>query len=126
MSAAIPGGVRRVAPRNRCAHRGAWKDRSMPAYEGSLTTQGRFAIVASKFNIEIVDCLIAGAKDGLRRHGVAEDAIDLAWVPGSFEIPLVAQKLAGSKKYAARICLGSVLLGETAQSHYVSTAHHAG
>src|SRR5260370_5271750 len=116
MSAAIPGGVRRVAPRNRCAHRGAWKDRSMPAYEGSLTTQGRFAIVASKFNIEIVDSLVAGAKDGLRRHGIAEDAVDLAWVPGSFEIPLVAQKLAASKRYSAVICLGAIIHGEA--DHY--------
>jgi 6,7-dimethyl-8-ribityllumazine synthase len=99
----------------------------MPGYEASLTTpQGRFAIVASKFNIEIVDCLVAGAKDGLRRHGIAEDAIDLAWVPGSLEIPLVAQKLAASKRYAAVICLGAVIRGETDHYDYVCSAASAG
>ena len=99
----------------------------MPAYEGLVTTpQGRFAIVASKFNIEIVDCLVAGAKDGLRKHGVAEDAVDLAWVPGSFEIPLVAQKLASSKKYAAVLCLGAVIRGETDHYDYVCSTASAG
>jgi 6,7-dimethyl-8-ribityllumazine synthase len=86
----------------------------MPTYEGSLTTPtGRFAIVAAKFNHEIVERLVAGAKDALHRQGIAEDAIDLAWVPGAFELPLVAQKLAGSKKYAAVICLGAVIRGDT-------------
>lgn len=95
----------------------------MPTYEGLLTTpSGRFAIVASKFNREIVDRLVAGAKDALSRHGVADDAMDLAWVPGSFEIPLVAQKLAGSKKYAAVICLGAVIRGDTDHYDYVCTA----
>jgi len=99
----------------------------MPAYEGLVTTpQGRFAIVASKFNIEIVDCLVAGAKDGLRKHGIAEDAVDLAWVPGSFEIPLVAQKLASSKKYAAVLCLGAVIRGETDHYDYVCSTASAG
>lgn len=89
----------------------------MNLIEGNLLTpQGRFALVAARFNDLVVAGLIAGAVDGLKRHGVAEDAIDLVRVPGSFEIPLVAQKLAGSKKYAAVICLGAVIRGDT--DHY--------
>jgi 6,7-dimethyl-8-ribityllumazine synthase len=86
-------------------------------YEGTLVPpQGRFAVVAARFNRFIVDHLVAGAMDGLKRHGIADDAIDLAWVPGSFEIPVVAQHLAAGKKYAAVICLGAVIRGET--DHY--------
>lgn len=89
----------------------------MAIYEGSLTTPaGRFAIVAARFNKFIVDSLVAGARDALQRHGVADDAIDVAWVPGSFEIPMVAQRLAGSRQYAAVICLGAIIRGET--DHY--------
>lgn len=99
----------------------------MPAYEGSLTTpQGRFAIVASKFNFEIVEKLVAGATDAFARHGVAEGAVDLAWVPGAFELPLVAQKLAGSKQFLAVICLGAVIRGETDHYDYVCSAASAG
>ena len=95
----------------------------MPTYEGSLTPPpGRFAIIASKFNYEVVDNLVAGAKDALRRHGVVDDAVDLAWVPGAFELPLIAQKLAGSKKYAAVICLGTVIRGDTDHYDYVCNA----
>jgi 6,7-dimethyl-8-ribityllumazine synthase len=89
----------------------------MATFEGSLAPPaGRFAVVAARFNHSVVDKLIAGAKDGLRRHGVADDAIDLIIVPGSFEIPLVAQRLAISKKYVAVICLGAVIRGDT--DHY--------
>lgn len=84
---------------------------------------GRFALVAARFNHFIVEHLVHGALDGLKRHGVSEDAIDLAWVPGSFEIPLVAQRLAASRKYAAVICLGAVIRGDT--SHYDHVAGEA-
>ncbi len=96
----------------------------MPTYEGSLTPppKGRFAVVASKFNQDVVERLVAGAMDALVRNGIAEDAIDLAFVPGAFELPLVAQKLAGSKKYAAVICLGAVIRGDTDHYDYVCKA----
>jgi 6,7-dimethyl-8-ribityllumazine synthase len=90
-------------------------------YEGSLTPPaGRFAIIAARFNQLIVNQLVDGARDGLRRHGVADDAIDLVWVPGSFEIPPVAQRLAKSGQYAAVICLGAVIKGETGHYDHVA------
>src|SRR5262249_43875760 len=96
-------------------------------YEGTFATPpGRFALVAARFNGAIVQDLMAGALDGLRRHGVADDAIDLAWVPGSFEIPLVAQKLAGSGRYAAVICLGAVIRGDTGHYDHVAGAAATG
>ncbi|MBI1831097.1 MAG: 6,7-dimethyl-8-ribityllumazine synthase [Planctomycetes bacterium] len=82
----------------------------------------RFAIVASKFNLEVVEKLVDGAKGALRSKGVPEDAIDLAWVPGAFELPLVAQRLAASKRYAAVICLGAVIRGDTDHYDYVCKA----
>jgi 6,7-dimethyl-8-ribityllumazine synthase len=92
----------------------------MPTFQGNLTAPaGRFAVVAAKFNKEIVDPLVAGALDTLKRHGVAESAVDLVWVPGSFELPLVAQRLAASKKYVAIICLGAVIKGDTDHYEYV-------
>ena len=95
----------------------------MSTYEGSLTTpQGRFAIVASKFNQEIVAKLVGGAKDALRKYRVADDASDLVLVPGAFELPLVAARLAGSKKYVAVICLGAVIRGDTDHYDYVCRA----
>lgn len=101
----------------------------MATFEGTLTPPpGRFAIVASKFNHEIVERLVAGAKEALRRQGVAEDAIDLAWVPGAFEIPSTARKwiasAARSSKgpYLAVICLGAVIRGDTDHYDYVCTA----
>src|SRR5207237_2778394 len=84
---------------------------------------GRFALVAARFNSAIVDNLVAGALEGLKRHGVSDDAVDLVRVPGSFEIPLVAQRLASSRKYAAVICLGAVIKGET--DHYDHVAGSA-
>lgn len=76
----------------------------------------RFAIVVARFNELVTRPLLDGALDSLRRHGVAEDAVDVTWVPGSFEIPLVAKKLAETGDYAAVICLGAVIRGET--DHY--------
>jgi 6,7-dimethyl-8-ribityllumazine synthase len=93
-------------------------------YEGTFATPpGRFALVAARFNGTIVEDLVAGALDGLRRHGVSDDAIDLVRVPGSFEVPLVAQKLASSGNYAAVLCLGAVIRGDT--GHYDHVAGEA-
>jgi 6,7-dimethyl-8-ribityllumazine synthase len=90
-------------------------------YEGNLAPPpGRFALVAARFNEFVVQHLVDGARDGLRRHGVADDAVDLVWVPGSFEIPLVAQRLARSQRYAAVICLGAVIRGDTDHYDYVA------
>ena len=90
-------------------------------YEGSLAPpSGRFALIAARFNSAIVDQLVGGALDALKRHGVADDAIDIVRVPGSFEIPLAAQRLAGSGKYAAVICLGAVIRGDTDHYNYVA------
>jgi 6,7-dimethyl-8-ribityllumazine synthase len=95
----------------------------MPTYEGSLApSPGRFAVVASKFNQDVVERLVAGAMDALVRNGIAEDAIDLVFVPGAFELPLIAQKLASSKKYVAVICLGAVIRGDTDHYEYVCKA----
>jgi 6,7-dimethyl-8-ribityllumazine synthase len=93
-------------------------------YEGTFAPPpGRFALVAARFNQLVVDSLVAGARDALTRHGVAEENIDLVRVPGSFEIPLVAQRLAQSGKYAAIICLGAVIRGDT--DHYDHVAGNA-
>jgi 6,7-dimethyl-8-ribityllumazine synthase len=93
----------------------------MPIFSGTFATpNGRFAIVAARFNQFIVEQLLAGCLDGLKRHGVADDAVDVAWVPGSFEIPLVAQRLAASKKYAAIVCLGAVIRGDTSHFDHVA------
>ncbi len=89
--------------------------------EGNYATPpGRFALVAARFNHFIVEHLVNGALDGLKRHGVADEAIDVVWVPGSFEIPLVAQRLAAGKKYAAVLCLGAVIRGDTSHYDYVA------
>src|SRR5262245_10606899 len=99
----------------------------MPTFSGTLTApSGRFALVASRFNQIVVDALVKGALDGLHRHGVAEDAVDVVWVPGSLEIPLIAKKLASSKKYAAIICLGAVIRGETDHYEHVASQTAAG
>jgi 6,7-dimethyl-8-ribityllumazine synthase len=90
-------------------------------YEGSFATPpGRFALVAARFNHFIVEHLVGGATDGLKRHGVADEAIDLVWVPGSYEIPLVACRLAAGGGYAAVICLGAVIRGDTDHYDYVA------
>ena len=79
----------------------------------------KVAIVASRFNEIIVNKLLGGAVDGLVRHGVDENNITAAWVPGAFEIPLIAKKLADSKKYNAVICVGAVIRGATTHYDYV-------
>lgn len=92
----------------------------MKTLEGKLIAKDlRIAIVASRFNEFITGKLISGAEDALLRHGVAEDEIHLAWVPGAFEIPLAAKKLAQSGKYDAVICLGAVIRGSTSHYDYV-------
>jgi len=92
-------------------------------YEGTFAPPpGRFALVAARFNSAIVEQLVAGALDGLKRHGVADDAIDLVRVPGSYEIPPVAKRLAESGKYAAVICLGAVIRGDTDHYDHVAGA----
>ena len=92
----------------------------MKVFEGNLVAEGlKIGIVAARFNEFIVSKLIGGAEDALKRHGVREDDIELAWVPGAFEIPLIAQKMAHSKKYDAVICLGAVIKGATSHYDYV-------
>lgn len=81
----------------------------------------RVGIVASRFNEIIVSKLIDGAVDGLSRHGVDLDTVDLAWVPGAFEVPLTAQKMAQSGRYDAVICLGAVIRGETDYYEHVAS-----
>jgi 6,7-dimethyl-8-ribityllumazine synthase len=93
----------------------------MTIFEGTFAPPpGRFALVAARFNQLIVERLVEGARAALKRHGVADDAVDLAWVPGSFEIPLVARRLAGSGRYAAVVCLGAVIRGDTDHYDYVA------
>ncbi len=92
----------------------------MKVLEGNVVADGvKIAIVGARFNEFIVSKLISGAEDGLVRHGVKEEDITLAWVPGAFEIPLVAKKLALSGKYDAVICLGAVIRGATSHYDYV-------
>ncbi len=92
----------------------------MKILEGNLVAQNiKVALVASRFNEFIVSKLISGAVDGLKRHNVCDDDITLAWVPGAFEIPLIASKLAKSGKYDAVICLGAVIRGATSHYDYV-------
>ena len=96
----------------------------MTTFEGDFSPpSGRFAIVAGRFNSLVVEALLSGCLDTFIRHGVDRDRIDLAWVPGSFEIPFIARKLAESKKYAAVVTLGCVIRGET--GHYDQVANQA-
>ena len=91
-------------------------------FEGMLLGEGlKFGVVISRFNEFITKKLLDGAQDALLRHGVSDGDIDVAWVPGSFEIPLVAKKLAQTKKYDAIICLGAVIRGETPHHEYIAT-----
>ena len=92
----------------------------MKVYEGKLVSKDiKIGIVASRFNEFITAKLLGGALDGLKRHDVLEDDIEIAWVPGAFEIPLIAAKMAESKKYDAVICLGAVIRGATDHYEYV-------
>ena len=91
-------------------------------YEGSLVGDGlKFAVVISRFNEFITNKLLSGAEDALKRHGVKDNAVDVAWTPGSFEIPLVARKMAESGKYNAVICLGAVIKGGTPHFDYIAS-----
>ncbi len=93
----------------------------MNTYEGNLLGTGlRFAVVLSRFNDLIGNRLLEGALDTLRRHGVSDDDISLARVPGAFEIPVVAQEMAKTGRYHAVICLGAVIRGATAHFDYVA------
>lgn len=92
----------------------------MKIYEGKMVSDGiKIGIVASRFNEFIVSKLLSGAVDGLKRHNVNDDDISVAWVPGAFEIPLIASKMAKSGKYDAVICLGAVIRGSTSHYDYV-------
>lgn len=92
----------------------------MRILEGKVVAEGiKIGIVAARFNEFIVSKLVGGAQDACVRHGVKDEDIDLAWVPGAFEIPLVAQKMAASGKYDAVICLGAVIRGATSHYDYV-------
>ncbi|MDR3539859.1 MAG: 6,7-dimethyl-8-ribityllumazine synthase [Desulfosporosinus sp.] len=93
----------------------------MKTYEGNLMAEGlKIGIIAARFNEFITSKLVGGAIDALRRHGALEDDIELTWVPGAFEIPLIAQKMAQSKRYHAIICLGAVIRGATPHFDLVS------
>ncbi|MDA8044406.1 MAG: 6,7-dimethyl-8-ribityllumazine synthase [Actinomycetota bacterium] len=96
-------------------------------FEGNLSGAGlRVAIVASRFNDTITQRLVEGATDGLRRHGVETDSVDLAWAPGAFELPLVAARLARSGHYDAVITLGAVIRGATGHYDFVAGQCAAG
>jgi len=92
----------------------------MVKYEGKLVNKdAKYGIVVARFNEFINSKLLEGALDALKRHGVAEEQIDIAWVPGAFEIPLIAQKMAVLDKYDSIICLGTVIRGSTSHYDYV-------
>ena len=92
----------------------------MNVYEGKLVSKGiKVGIVVARFNEFIGSKLLGGAIDGLKRHDVKEEDIDVAWVPGAFEIPLIAAKMAKLGKYDAVICLGAVIRGSTTHYDYV-------
>ena len=99
----------------------------MAVFEGRLSGEGlSIAIVVSRFNELVTRALLAGAQDGLARHGVEPDSVDVAWVPGSFEIPLAARKLAESGRYQAVVCLGAVIRGETPHFDHVANQASSG
>ncbi len=94
---------------------------TVKTYEGNLIAQGlRLGIVVGRFNEFISSKLLGGAIDALARHGGDTENIEVAWVPGAFEIPLAAQKLAGSQRFDAVICLGAVIRGSTPHFDYVA------
>ncbi|MGH9033377.1 MAG: 6,7-dimethyl-8-ribityllumazine synthase [Acidimicrobiia bacterium] len=97
------------------------------AYEGNLDATGmRMAVVAGRFNDSVTKPLLEGALDGLREHGLDSDEVSVVWVPGAYEIPLVAQRLAGSSELDAVICLGAVIRGGTPHFDYVAGQCAAG
>ena len=95
----------------------------MKTYQGELVAppEARFAIVVSRFNEFITSKLRGGAIDAFTRHGVKEENLEVAWSPGSFEIPLLARRLAGSGRYAAVACLGAVIRGGTVHHEYIAS-----
>ena len=97
-------------------------------YEGALVSPdgARYAVVAGRFNEAITRRLLDGALDALVRHGADAEAVDVAWCPGAFEIPLVAQRLAETERYDAVICLGAVIRGATAHFDYVASGAASG
>lgn len=96
----------------------------MPTFEGDFTRpDGRFGVAVGRFNGMVTEALLAGCRDALRRHGVSDDDVDVAWAPGSFELPLVARRMANSGRYVSVICLGCVIRGET--GHYDHVAGQA-
>jgi 6,7-dimethyl-8-ribityllumazine synthase len=94
----------------------------MKEYQGNLVApaKARFAVLVSRFNEFVTNKLLGGALDALKRHGVAEDNIEVVWSPGSFEIPVLAARLAESGRYVAVICLGAVIRGGTDHYQYVA------
>jgi len=99
----------------------------MPTYEGRLDGTGlRLAVLASRFNETITRALLDGALSGLRRHGVDEAGITVAWVPGAFELPLAAKRLAATGEFDAVVCLGAVIRGATAHFEHVAGQAAAG
>lgn len=94
----------------------------MKTFEGNLIAEGlKFGIVAGRFNEFIGSKLVAGALDALKRHGVDENDIEITWVPGAFEIPLAAKKMAKTGRYDGVICVGAVIKGSTPHFDYVSS-----
>ncbi|EJO5348618.1 6,7-dimethyl-8-ribityllumazine synthase [Clostridium botulinum] len=94
----------------------------MKIYEGKLTAEGlKVGIIVSRFNEFITSKLLSGSIDCLKRHGANEENIEICWVPGAFEIPVVANKMASKDKYDAVICLGAVIRGATPHFDYVSS-----
>ncbi len=94
--------------------------KNIKTLEGNLVAEGlKFGIITARFNEFINNKLLEGALDALKRHGAVMENIEIAWVPGAFEIPLIAQKMAMSKKYDAVICLGTVIRGSTSHYDYV-------
>lgn len=99
----------------------------MPTYSGDFSPpQGRFAVVVGRFNSLVTDALLSGCRDSFVRHGVSDDRLDVVHVPGSFEIPLLARKLAETRRYAAVVCLGCVIRGETGHYDHVAGQAAAG
>lgn len=95
-------------------------EKKMKTFEGNLVSKEmKIGIVAARFNEFITSKLIGGALDGLKRHDVRDEDIELAWVPGAFEIPLIASKMAKNGKYDAVVCLGAVIRGNTSHYDYV-------
>ena len=94
----------------------------MNEYQGKLVApaDARFAVVVSRFNEFVTTKLLSGAIDELTRHGVGDDNIDVVWSPGSFEIPVLAKRLASSRQYAAVVCLGAVIRGGTEHHQYIA------